>query len=127
MSSTTARLTLVQGSILITLDGPEGTVADHSEATGTLIAALRAGILPVANANVTGWQDTILIQAECQDTGTFVPPWEGLAAALTAVLGTAGIEATRDDSFERAIRHNEHWERFLETAGEEVRAVLSEA
>lgn len=126
MSKTTARLSNVQGNILITLDGADGTVADSMEVAAVLGNSVRAGIIPGPVTNVTGWQDTILVTlAEpCQGCSP-LPAVEGLAAALTAVLGAVGIEANQDDSFERARRYDEHWTRFLETAEEEVRAALS--
>ncbi|MGK3708824.1 hypothetical protein [Arthrobacter sp. IK3] len=124
MTGTTARLSLIQGSVLITLDGPDGTVTEAAGVASTLATALAAGVMPVTVDSVTGWQDTVLVQLDycgpdcCMNT-------QAAAEALVAVLGTAGIEASMDTTFERSRRYAEHWDRFLETAREEVSAALA--
>ncbi|MCC3292807.1 hypothetical protein [Arthrobacter sp. zg-Y1110] len=128
MTETTARLSTVQGNILVTLDGPDGTSADSMEICALLSKALLNGVIPYPVQKLTGWQDTALLNlADAREGELTQADIEGAAAAVKAVLDTAGIETHLDDTFDRSRRYEEHWMRFMEAAEEEVRAALTDA
>lgn len=122
MTNLNATLSHIQGNILITLDGADGAVAECTAIQPVLTAATGAGILPGNIQGYTGNRDTVMVvlaQPECGHAAPF-DEVETAANAIKAVLNTAGIETALDNTFERAIRHDEHWIRFIETADEEL-------
>lgn len=122
MTNLNATLSHIQGNILITLDGPDGLVAEGITVQPPLLAALEAGILPGHIENVLGSRDTV--QVFLAQTGCGCDPQLAetklTAKAIKAVLNTAGIETVLDDTFDRAARYDEHRNNFLETAAEEI-------
>lgn len=122
MTNLNATLSHIQGNILITLDGPDGTVAEGITVQPPLLAAMEAGILPAQIESVLGCRDTVQVFLARPDCGcdTQLTDSKLAAKAIKAVLNTAGIETVLDGTFDRAARYDEHRNNFLETAAEEI-------